>query len=722
MNRLKTTVLSILLPLFAFTQHSEQELQVMLNTWSEDRLVKENTQLMLDGYYYQAGIIADKLITFQPTSSNYHYRRGFIYMEMSGNYIMALPHLRKAVVDTDKNFDNFSPNEQSAPIDAFYQLGHCFHLNEQIDSAEYYYQKFIAVSNPKSEFMMYSQLRLQQCEVARQLFTMPKKATLQNVGGGINTARPEYSPVISLDGSALYFTSRRDWKNGESDEFVDPRFNLPLEDIFVSYRDFDSTWTDPFRLDFCVVDQNEATMAVSPDERRIYCYQDTKGNGDIFYSDFSTNRFQDVEHYRVSRVNTDAWEPHCTVTPDGQTMYFVSDRKGGFGGSDIYRIVKLPNGQWSEPVNCGPTINTPFDEDSPFIAVDNKTLYFSSNGPRSMGGHDVFVSLRDENNVWSDPINLGSPINSTGDDLYYTTTTDGLTGYLTSFRKDGYGEKDIYEIKNDYMGVKNIAVLKGKIKTVNDLPIPEDIAVTLRCTNCGDAFDRKLFPRIRDGVFMSSLEPCRSYDIVFAYEDGVELHRESFETRCIDAYQEVYKEVILDVTKRTVTGINEPPVDTTAIVDTTPKDTIPLHIPDTTVTTDTSAVVVNIDCRDLEFIHYFEYNANKLSYEEGELHDFVKAIEQQLLSGCKAITIRIYSSASTVPTAAFGGSNKVLSEVRAKNMKASLIFYFSNKTTLGDRVKVEIVSSTISGPKYANDYKNRKKYRPYQYVKLKTRS
>lgn len=547
MNQIITTVALLLLPLLTFAQYTEEQLQDILKNSSEQTLVTENSQMLQEGYLYQAGLVADRLLELNPTSSNYNYRRGFVYLEMSRDFVKALPLLEKAVLSTDKNFDMYSAGEKSAPTDAIYHLARCYHLSENITKAEEYYNKFIAVSNPKSEFVFFAKLNLEQCVIARKQMEVPRKVKLQNIGSSVNTTKPEYSPVISLDGSALYFTSRRGWPNGASNVGIDTRINQLPEDIYVSYRDFDGTWTEPARMEFCDSIQNEATMAVSPDERRIYLYQDTQGNGDVFYSDFSTNRFQEVTHFENRNVNTSSWETHCTVTPDGQNMYFVSDRKGGFGGRDIYRIVKLPDGEWSNPVNMGPGINGPFDEESPFIAVDNKTLYYSSNGAKSMGGFDVFVTVRDENNVWSDPINLGYPLNSTGDDLFYTTTVDGMTGYLTSFRADGFGEKDIYEVQNDYLGMKNIAVLKGKINTVGGKPLPEDISITLRCTNCGDPFDRKVFPRMRDGVFLSSLEPCREYEMVFSYEGGKqEFHKETFNTDCEKQYQEVYREVWLD--------------------------------------------------------------------------------------------------------------------------------------------------------------------------------
>lgn len=542
-----------ILPFTAFSQFTQEQLDQMLRNSSEQELVITNSELMEQGFYYQAGLIADRLLQLDPESPNYNYRRAFVYLEMSSDYTKAIPLLEIAVTDTEKNYDMFSAKERSASTDAIYHLARCYHLDLQIDKAIETYNKFISVSNPKSEYVFFSKLRLEQCAVAKKMLDIPRRMTLQNVGSVINTEKPEYSPVVSLDGSALYFTSRRPWFNGASDKYIDPRNNLHPEDIYVSYRDFDETWMEPIRLEFCDSIQNEATLAVSSDERRIYLYEDTKGNGDIFYSDFSTNKFQQVAHLDTKGVNTNSWETHTTVTPDGRTMYFVSDRKGGFGGRDIYRVVKMPDGSWSEPSNLGPTINGPFDEESPFIAVDNKTLYYSSNGNKSMGGFDVFVSVRDDNDVWSDPINLGFPLNSTGDDLFYTTTVDGLTGYLTSFRKEGRGEKDIYEVQNDYLGMKNLAVLKGKINTVNGREIPEDVAITLRCLNCGNPFDRKVFPRIRDGVFLSSLDPCRDYEMVFSYNGGkTEFYSEAFSTDCNKQYDEIYREVLLDVDKMEV--------------------------------------------------------------------------------------------------------------------------------------------------------------------------
>lgn len=545
-------ILTILIPLHTFSQYDNKRVMELISRGSEQELGMESAIMIQEGYLYQAGLMVDRLLELNPASSDYNYRRGFIYLDMSTDFQKALPHLEKAITNTSKKYDPFSPNQTSAPIDAFFIIGKCYHMQGNIDKAEEYFQKFIDNSIAKSNNIFFAKLYLEQCKVARTEMEKPKNVELKNIGSAVNTSKPEFSPVISLDGSALYFTSRRRWVNGASDKGLDPRNNLYPEDIYVSYKDFDSTWMLPVKLELCDSLQNEATLAVSPDERRIYVYQDTKGNGDVFYSDFSTNKFQKVTHLENKKINTDSWETHATVTPDGKTMYFVSDRAGGHGGRDIYSSTKQEDGTWGNPVNLGTNINGPLDEESPFVSIDNSTLYFSSNGNKSMGGFDVFMSKMGSDGKWEPAINLGSPINSTCDDLFYTTTIDGLTGYLTSVRKDGLGEKDIYEIKNNYLGVKNIAVLNGKIRVIGGKPIPEDVYVSLKCLDCEKPYEQKIFPRVRDGVFLSSLEPCKEYEIAFSFEKSGKrnFHIEKFKTECTKQYSEVYKEFWLDIDKQ----------------------------------------------------------------------------------------------------------------------------------------------------------------------------
>lgn len=540
---MRLTLVSLLLsvlPITVFGQLTEYEVRNMVETASEQELVIACSQMMQENYLYNAEIVADKLLTIKPTSPNYNYRKGYIVLTARTDFEVAMRHLQLAIVDTDVNYDMYSAREESAAVDAFYHLARCYHLNEEIDKAREYYQKFIDNSSKKSGLIEQAKLGLVQCDVAEYNMTHPKTAIIKNIGSEINTKMAEYSPVISLDGNSLYFTSRRPWSDASSEEFKDPMLNQYTEDIFVSYLDFDGEWTSPEKLAFCRNDYNEATIAVSSDEKQIYVYEDATGGGDIYYSDFANNRFDELSELDYTDVNTKYWETHCTMTPDGQTMYFVSQRPGGYGGRDIYRIVRLPNGEWSKAQNMGPTINTPYDEDSPYIDVNNKTLYFGSNGPKSMGGFDIFVSFKDEEGVWSDPVNMGTPVNSTGDDLFYTTTIDGLRGYLTSFRKGGFGEKDIYEIQNDYLGNYPYSTLQGSfISLHDDIVLPDDLSVKLICPSCDLEKNRESDLRVKNNGYFSVLERCKDYTIEYYDGDGKLMSSETFTTACNSENEEL---------------------------------------------------------------------------------------------------------------------------------------------------------------------------------------
>lgn len=701
-NRFVLLLFSLLIGVNTFAQEpedgiTEELVRQIAETENEATLVKEASAFMQEGYLYFSEILVDKLLEYNAESPNYNYRKGFLMLKIRKDYLGAKKYLEKAILDVDPNYDAYSPREKRAPTDAFYHLGKCYHLDEDVTKAHEMYSKFMEVSKSSSELVPVAKMNLQQCNVARYAMNNPKDVYLKNIGPVINTSDPEYSPVISLDGGSLYFTSRRPWPNKETESMRDPAINQYPEDIYVSYLNFeDSTWTTPEKLEFCQPRRNEATIAISSDERKIYVYMDSTGFGDIYYTDFFHAKFNKIEAMTIPKLNTEHWETHSMMTHDQKSLYFVSDRPGGYGGRDIYVVHRKENGSWSEPMNLGPKINGPFDEDSPFISIDNKTLYYATNGEKSMGGFDIMRSDLQSDGSWSEGMNLGYPINSTNDDAFYTTTIDGRRGYMTSFRAGGHGEKDIYEIYNDYLGVKDLAVLKGVVKTVDDKPIPEDFAINVKlvCVDCDESANNKLvYPRLRDGIFMTGLEPCKTYRLEYKnVTDELEMGNESFTTLCDTAYQEIYKELLLDVDKKMIIF---------------PEDTLEL---------DTVAVS---SFNNLEFMHYFAYNKNKLNVKRGKLKQFVKDVEDQLDGGREEITINVYSSASHVPTKTYD-TNEKLTKLRAENMKYDLIQHFENDEKYKGRVNVVIVTAIVQGPEYTDDYRDKEKYFPYQYVGLKT--
>lgn len=546
MRKLITFGLILFASLTVTGQKTDSEIINFVGDASIKQLVNENTELLMNGRYRMSLIVADKLIEKETTNANFIYRKAYALSQQSEEIDEAIVLFESIIDRTTKKYDASSAKEKNAPIDAFYHLASCYHHKGDVVNAQKYYNSYISVAPNKSALKGFAELGLKQNDIASKTPDKSSSVKVKNMGSAINTKAPEYSPAVSIDGSALYFTSRRLWEDSSNAEYIDPRTDTYLEDIYVSYKDFDGEWEIPVRLDVSTPSQNEATISVSADEGRIYIYNDLSGNGDIYYSDFQSGRFETMHKFEILGVNTDSWEPHISVTPDGNTIYFVSDRKGGFGGRDIYRITKLPDGTWSEAYNLGSNINSPYDEDAPFIAIDNKTLYFASNNSLSIGGFDIFVSLQDDTGVWSTPINLGTPINSTGDDLYYTTTSDGRFAYITSFRSDGHGEKDIYEIEDNFYGRNTHSVLKGIITVVDDKPLPKDVNITVRCLNCAERNVRTVYPRKSNNQYLSNLDKCREYEMVYAYDDGKTIfHTEKIKTGCDDEYEEIYKPVLL---------------------------------------------------------------------------------------------------------------------------------------------------------------------------------
>ena len=543
----KLVILTLLFfPLFGNAQYTETEVKNIIAQSSEQELVVECSRLLQENFFHFADLITNKLLEINPESPNYKYRKGFIELEMRRNHLKAIELFSSSTGTIDRNYDMYSIKEGSVPADIFYHLGRAYHLNEDFDKAIESFTTFLDQTHKSSELISEAENRIKQCGVGKKLMANPKNVEVVNLGDSINTEYADFSSNISLDGRALYFTSRRPWAKGETNGFKDPMFNHFPEDIYQAELNKNNDWQNTNRMSMCKPNFNEATVSVSIDERRVYTYNDKSGLGDIYYSDYMNGLFSTVVPVKIDDVNNaERWETHYTVSPDGNTVFFVSDRIEGYGKRDIYIMEKV-NGEWSEPKNMGGTINSEWDEDAPFMGLDNNVLYFSSTDSSSMGEFDIFMTVKDENNIWSTPVNLGYPINSVGDDLFYTHTADGKKAYLTSFRKGGKGEKDIYRI-DVTSNVQNIAFLNGEIIHAQGKNIPENSYVQITCIDCEEEETMKLTPRVRDGVFLSKLDKCKEYELAYYYnENTINPYKDTFSTNCDLAYEEINKRVLLD--------------------------------------------------------------------------------------------------------------------------------------------------------------------------------
>lgn len=476
------------------------------------KFLEANT-LMEENSYNVALPIWLELSMEQPDNCNVNYKIGVCYIHSANEKKKSLDYLAKAIERTTNNYDPFSSSEEKSPVETYFYLARAYHLNYELDKALESYNSFKEKIGKKHYLFEEVDHHIQQCNNAKEAIANPVNIIVNNLGKKINSEYPEYSPVMSLDESTIFFTSRR-LRADSSNYFIkDINDGMHYEDIYVSYN-IDGVWSEPELLNINT-EGHEATVNLSADGQTLFIFKDDNGNGNLYSSTLVDDEWT-TPVLLGSDINLESHETHVAISPDNNILLFVSDRKGGIGGQDIYMCKKLPTGEWAKAQNLGPSINTKYDEDGIFIHPDGKTIYFSSKGHKSIGGFDIFYSeLDEESQTWGTPINLGYPVNSTDDDVFFVTSADGKRGYYSSFQEKGFGEKDIYMISMTDAQEKPLTLLTGHIKVIDEPITPDDAQIVITDNSTGDLIG--IFkPRKRDGKFSIILEPNRDYHIVYS--------------------------------------------------------------------------------------------------------------------------------------------------------------------------------------------------------------
>jgi tetratricopeptide (TPR) repeat protein len=504
--------------------------------------MEEANELLTSKSFYQAIPAFEHLLEIED-NANLNYKLGLCYFNLNKES-EAIPYFEKATKDIYKNYSITNISLEFAPVDAYYYLAKCKHVNGNIILAFDLYNTFYKNAKKNNALKDLAYLGILQCEVANHHIDNNTNDIVWNLGDTINTELEESSPLISLDGSTIYFTTSRLRKDKTNELFKDPKTGNYFKDIYESHQTKIGSWTEPKLLNLSKINQNESPSSISPNGNQLLVNNGDLSKNNIYKSIISNSSFNELSPFPAKDLNTNNNEIDASLSINQEFLYFSSDRRGGFGGYDIYRLRKLPDGTWSKAMNLGEKVNSKYDEVSPFIGFDNKTLYFSSNGTSSMGGFDIFISQVNTISVWSEPKNLGIPINSTDDDLHYSTIANGLKGVYSSDRKDK-ADHDIYFAQSSTSYYQNVAILKGQIKTTDESTLPKGITIIVQ--DLTDNTKTKVFkPRLKDGGYILNLKPCHNYLIDYTYKEKSFLKIEQL-IPCNSSYQEIHKEVILDV-------------------------------------------------------------------------------------------------------------------------------------------------------------------------------
>lgn len=503
----------------------------------------EGNFLILESNFPQALKSFLEAYEIDSTNANINYKIGFCYLKTVTEKTKALRYLEKAVAKTTRNYTDMEPREKSAPVNTFYCYGQALHLNYQFDEAIANFEKFKSFLGPRQvDLLKDVDRQIEMSNNAKLLVAAPINVIITNMGDSINSSYPDYSPALSADEKTIIFTSRRPGSTGGDKDLEDHFY----EDIYIAYKKSDSTWTTPASISPSInTITNEASDGLSADAQTLLIYKDANG-GDIYYSSLNGNDWTPPQSIG-SAINTSSWETSACLSPDGNTLYFVSDRKGGLGGRDIWKSTKLPNGTWSFAQNVGPPINTPYDEESPFIHPSGNVLFFSSKGHQSIGGFDIFFSTKGDKG-WEEPLNIGYPINTTDDDLYYVTSPDGKRGYYSSSsRSEGFGEKDIYMISIPERKEQALVLIKGAIISFKGDPLPS--ALEIVATNIESGIVSGTYTP-REGNYTIIIPPNSNYNLSYQ-NDGQEFYNEIMDVPADAVYQEINKVIHL---KHTLPG------------------------------------------------------------------------------------------------------------------------------------------------------------------------
>ena len=494
------------------------------------------------GNYFQALPMYLGLYHEDTTNANINYLVGSCYLKAESGKANAAPYLERAQLHISPHYKDGSADERNAPLLTYKILGDAYHFHSKFEKAIQCYENY------RREMLFYkindavnlkdADRKIAMCQIAKKLVASPVRVKIENMGKALNSPYADYSPVLTADQSTMIFTSRRAGSTG-GQTYDGGRF---YEDIYISHY-ADKVWSVAENIGAPInTDGNEASVGISPDGQEILIYKDDNGDGNIY----STTLNGDVWSTPVklnSNINSKYWEPSAFISADGSAIYFSSNRPGGFGGRDIYVSQKTEQGDWGKAVNMGALINTAYDEDSPFIHPDGITLFFSSNGNKTMGGFDIFYSsLSDDGSKWMEPVNVGYPINSPDDDIFYVVSPDKTKAYYSSFKEGGYGEKDNYMITFLDQKKAPLTLVKGLVKDRSNA-VPKNVVITVT-DNETEKVVGVYKPNTKTGQYMFILTPGKNYNISYEAE-GFLFYSENRYIAKNTNYNELYKVIEL---------------------------------------------------------------------------------------------------------------------------------------------------------------------------------
>jgi hypothetical protein len=386
---------------------------------------KEAESHYLYGEYELANPLYLMLNDLRPGNYNIKYKIGNCYLNIFDEKPKAIPFLEEAVRSTSYNSKTGKLKEWKAPLDAYFSLGNAYRITNRLDSAlntYRFFQKLITGSSAMQNQEFVNQ-QMQACNVASEQMKNPVNVLIQPLKEYINQGSVNDRPVLSYDGSTMAYTEKRGLESV----------------IYVTRREGDS-WATPGDITLeAGMGTDCHTTSLNSDGTELYLFKNDNYDGNIYVTRYVNGKWSQVERLNKN-INTRFYESHAAISSDGKKLYFTSNREGGLGELDLWVSERDATGDWGIPSNLGNVVNTPYNEETPFISEDGNTLTFSSEGHGSMGGYDIFLSKL-STGQWTSPVNIGYPLSTTDDNIAFQPFSKGEFGFYSIMT--GYKKKEI---------------------------------------------------------------------------------------------------------------------------------------------------------------------------------------------------------------------------------------------------------------------------------------
>lgn len=474
-----------------FSQAKKSAAPVALTKDQISEVKKAASGFYSDKNYKEALPRYVQLVSNDAENWEYNYRAGMCYIYTAGDKSKAIEYFVRA------------SSKKDTPRDVNFYLGNALLFAGELDDAQENYEKYKELNNGKLNPKFNIDNHIEWCYNAKEAIKTPVEVKLINAGKGVNSVTADYRPVCDAEASTVLFTSNRKGNMGGlpdgTGEFV--------SDIY--YTVFDTAFTKAKSTGPMVCTEGyDESLFLSANGDVMLVFRDGPGAETPFYiTEAAGKSWNKIVPFGEDIKSGDKIEG-ASLSPDGKTIYFASEIKGGKGGKDIWYSFKNEKGEWSTPRNCGEGINTKYDEINPYVFADGKTIFFASEGHKSIGGFDIFRSSRtDESQDWNAAENLGYPLNTFDDDKYFCVDAIGYKGYLSRWQKDAIGETDIYRFTVKEPLIKNKTTLfKATLLKADGTPA-KDALCSITMNSTGESFGGVIKSNPNTGKILSALPP-----------------------------------------------------------------------------------------------------------------------------------------------------------------------------------------------------------------------